>query len=252
MMRHYTIWGAAALMALAGLAAGCGGSSIETTDEAGVSLETPPDGRLTLRLPARPNQPEEQPTRLRIRSTGKANLKVTGVEWLARPDRLVIRKASSAVDSCETECDVDLCVRSGAGNTCIEPGVPDIAELTEQSLYDFVFFIKAGAGELVCPNAPDSVDPEYVTTDYCGTLQIETNANTDDGGLINGGTLQVHFYTGGTSGEIKLTPDFISFSNVGPGFSDTRTFSVENSGTSPLSIRSITSDRPQFIRSRAT
>jgi hypothetical protein len=240
-------WGAAALIALGGLASACGNSNIETTDEAGIALETPANGRLTLALPSNPNQPQEQATRLRIRSIGEADLRITGVEWLAKPDRLVLRKSSAEVADCDSECTPDLCVRGAASNTCIEEGVPEIADLSTQSLYDFVFFVKAGGGELNCPSAPDSINPEYVSSDYCGTLEVSTNANTSDGDLIENGKLQIHFYTGGTSGEIRLTPDFIQFTNVAPGFSDTRTFSIENIGSSPLSVRSITSDRPQFI-----
>lgn len=237
----------AALLALSvmGVAA-CGDSSIETRDEAGLELESPQGQRLLLELPRQPNRPQVQATRVTLRSSGKAPLRVTSLEMVGHPARLHVRTPGvqpTTVNDCKNknECDSPICERTASGNLCIKVGLPATPfEIPAGELYELVFYVEeapVGNEELGCQAAGADV-PAQFRAGYCGQLNIRTNARNSNTEVKEGAT-SVYFQSQGRSGVIELSDTFMEFTGVAPGTMEQRQFSVRNVGGQPLTLNGV-------------
>lgn len=246
--RWSKVW---ALMALASLAA-CGDSGIDSTDEPGLSLESPVGQRIVLELPAQPNRPQAQSTRVILRNSGKAPLKVTSLAWAGQPDRLYVRKPGvqgKPVATCG-ECDSPICEPTGSGSLCVEVGLPQVPfEIAAGERYDLTFYVSqatAGNEEIACPTPTAGVPAQFVQG-FCGQLDIKTNARNSDT-IVKEGAASVYFQSQGRQGVIELSDTFLEFTGAAPGTSEQRQFSVRNRGGQPLTINALNlQDFGQFL-----
>lgn len=226
-------------LALSALTVGCSDNNdLGEIDRPEFQLEEPNGAVLLLQLPEQPNRPRLQDGKLRLRSTGKAELVVSSIEWIDQPQGVYIQKTRNEVASCDTDCNSAICLKTGAKDVCIDTGFPDLPlKIPAGQLYDIQLFIEANVDELNCPPAPADVPP-IVGQDYCGAIKIKTNAANTGANVTNGEAI-VYLTNSGASGKLNLTETFIQFTGVSPGFTATRTFGIENVGSSPLSISTI-------------
>jgi hypothetical protein len=249
---QYRLSGVWALVALFSFAAACSDSAIDSQDEPGLALEAPQGQRITLELPRQPNRPQIQSTRVTLRNSGKATLKVTNLDFVGTPSRLYARKPGVAgvpVASCDA-CDSPICEPTGSGSLCVEVGLPELPfEIAPNERYDLTFYVsqsEAGSEELGC-EAPSAGVPAQFASGYCGQLNIKTNARNSDT-VVAEGAASVYFQSQGRQGVIELSDTFFEFAAVKPGTSEQRLFSVRNSGGQPLVLNGINvQDYGQFL-----
>ncbi|RAL24754.1 hypothetical protein DL240_00655 [Lujinxingia litoralis] len=172
-----------------------------------------------------------------MRNSGKGELKVTKLEWVARPDRLEAYfdgPNSTSLDdgrcSEDTEC--------AGGGVCLSSGVCRDAGFGELPFevgnrYDLNFLLRRG-DTISCP-APGAEVPELIAEVYCGELRIETNA-TNDAGVVEDGNATIYFVTAGGSGQMVLQPGLIQFTGATAGVAQSAQFTIENQAPSPLTI----------------
>lgn len=241
----------AALLLFGGMASGCGpkDNNLSTFQEPAVQLSEPTSGSFELQLPNRPGEPREQNV-VRVRSAGEADLTITGIEWVGeKPERLFMAN-SRETDVAEDDCDSE--IYYPASRVCIKTGAPDISEtiLAPGSEFEIQFHIAAyDNGEvngIDCPTPPPSV-PENLQDRFCGAIKVTTNARNDNS-QVTAGEATVYFLSNPSSGRIQLSAPSVVFQNVRPGFSDSRTFSITNSGDNDLTVDSVqVTDFGQYI-----
>lgn len=219
-------------LTMAATIAACGSDeNLQRVEVPELSIEDS-DGFYNIELPTVDDKPLKQNAIIKVRNTGKAPLKVTRLEWVAKPDRLFALGAAGS--SCETDaqCGEDeLCLSS----SCFALGLPATPFEVEPALRrDFEFVISKGGDELVCPAAGAEVPLEYTNT-YCGELAIETNA-TNDSGVVVGGKAHIYFLKPSASGRIVVQPEFMEFQNIQPGSQASQEFSIRNTGMQGLTI----------------
>lgn len=222
------------------LSTGCSDNNdLGTVDEAGVSIEEPLSGGILLELPEQPNRPRRQSQSIIIRSNGKADLKITALEWIAKPDGLAAAKSQSDVTDCSLCAGLDqICLPNANGGVCVETGLPETPiTVPAGQAKNIELYIEKNIGELQCPTADASV-PEQFKEDYCGALRIKTNARSTDS-VVQDGEAVIYLTNSGKSGQLRLTETFVEFTGVSPGFSAKRDFAIENIGTGPLTIDNI-------------
>ncbi|MBA2664068.1 MAG: choice-of-anchor D domain-containing protein [Bradymonadaceae bacterium] len=173
-----------------------------------------------------------------LRSSDKAELTISKLEWVARPDRLVIAGARSETSCDPSNGDADcsggaICL-AVANSKCLGTGLEAPFSIAPGLQHQIQFIVKQGSGQLECPQAGASVPAEYKER-YCGELLIETNAQNNSG-IVQGGKARLYFLTDGNSGEIKLEPQFVQFANAQAGVSQTANFTIRNSASGPLTV----------------
>ena len=231
---------------------GCGPdeNNLSTFQEPALQLSEPTNGSSELALPTRPGEPREQNV-VRVRSSGEADLTITKIEWVGeKPGRLFMARERQE-DLEEAACDSE--IYYPASRVCILTGSPDVSEavLAPGSEFEIQLHIAAyDNGEvngLDCPTPPPTV-PETIQDRYCGAIKISTNARNDNT-QVTGGETTVYFLSDPSSGRIQLSAPSVVFQNVRPGYSDTRTFSVTNSGDNDLTVENIqVTDFGQYIQ----
>ncbi len=254
-MRSMKRLGVAAMMVSAGFAllSGCGGGdNFDAREVAALSIEGWTGDSYELNIDRASVQNVQQPDSLVIlRSSDKAPLKVTKLEWVARPDRLgilgerVVDGAGNQVPC--TANDEEASCGAYPGSICLAvsgahcqstdlPATPfEIASGLQRQLQ---FVVKKGNGQLECP-APGASVPEEYRSNYCGELLIETNASNNSG-IVKNGNARLYFLVDEKSGEMSLSPQFIEFANAKAGVSQSKTFEVSNTANQPLTIQQIT------------
>ena len=256
-MRASTHWQRLALWmaALAVLGTACSDdNNLGTVDEPSFALEEPLGAAILLELPEQPNRPRRQSQSIRIRSNGKAALKVTAIEWINKPEGLIAQREQKVINDCASECTGadDICLTNAGGNTCVVAGLPEASaskplEIAAGRVQELQLYIKANVGELSCPQ-PDASVPEQFKQDYCGALRIKTNARNSDQ-TVKSGEAIVYMTSSGKSGQLRLSETFLEFTGVTPGASASRTFAVENIGSGDLTLNTILpSDFGQFFQ----
>lgn len=227
-----------------GYSAACGGDgNIGTVEEASFAVEQPATGVIQIELPNPPDRPRRQSSAIRLRSNGPADLQITSLRWLDKPSRLFAQKDRRDISGCDECVGEDLCVLQTANppsGICVETGLPETPfTLPHGQIYDIELYVSAaplgGGGDLDCPTPGPEV-PALYREGYCGALRIETNARNNSGELVSDGESTIYFSISSQSGEIELSESFIDFSSVAPGFSESRTFGITNSGSAPLTI----------------
>ncbi len=230
--------GAASLL-LGGVTGCSDNNDFGTTDQAAAQLSAPQNGAIALMLPTREGQPIEQ-SAIRFQSTGTTELIIESIEWVGeKPDRVFMGNSRQG-DVPEADCSSE--VYYPASMSCVTTGAPDFSEpLPNGQTFEIPLHVAAfGVGEpntIQCPEADESV-PAQFTDRYCGAIQVTTNG-LNDSQRVTQGDFTVYLQADRTSGELTINQASLNFQNVGPGFMDTRTFSMSNTGAEPLTIQSI-------------
>lgn len=177
------------------------------------------------------------PTPIILRNSSEGVLRVTSIEWVARPDRLSSYfdgpNSTSAEDprcTQDAECGSEgICLASGF---CRDAGF-EATPFEIGNRYDLNFLLRRGE-TITCPTAGADV-PEEFRSNYCGELRIETNAS-NDAGIVEEGGATIYFTTAGGSGQMSVQPGLIQFTNARGGVSQSAQFTIQNSAGSPLLI----------------
>ncbi len=192
---------------------------------------------------------------LRLRNSGDGILKITKFELIDTPDRLVVlgeRGKDCNAMSCDGVTNLDetdpqplkdpICLT--ATQTCRGTGFGDLPqEIGPQLTRDITLLIGAGNLELDCKE-PSSELPETVdAAEYCGKIRIETNALTNGGPIVDGAVDIFILRPAESSGQIKITPQFIEYTDVSPGVSATQSVTIQNTGQRTLQIKSISVEK---------
>lgn len=221
-------------LSCATLAAACSDNNLATVDEPSISVEQPTSGAITIELPEQPNRPRRQSQSIILRSTGDAPLVVSEIAWIAQPQGLHLRKSQAEVADCAV-CNQDICLASAAGGVCVETGIPELPiTIPAGQAVSLELYVEKDTIELDCPT-PGADVPEVIRPNYCGALRIKTNARNSDL-VVNEGEATIYMTNSGKSGQIRLSETYLEFTGVTPGFTATRSFAIENNGSSPLQI----------------
>lgn len=183
---------------------------------------------------------------LEVENVGPGTMKITNVEWIARPDRLhgfYTGDSSTEGGMCSVDADCGaeaFCIT--ASGSCRDLGFPETPiDVLTQRRHAFNFVILRGDSSLNCPEPHDEV-PERVRRNYCGELLIETDAN-NTGPNVEEGRATIYFVTDGSSGLMALSQDFITFTDVVPGGTYARSFSINNEAPQDLTVERVTYSR---------
>ncbi len=225
------------LLAAVMVAAACGSNDFQETKTPSITLDDSTPQQIALIMPPTTNRIQAQ-TPIKFRNSGKADLKVKSIEWVAHPDRLV-GAGEFTGDHCQYDANsphFDSSGTCGDGTVCWaitgecrKQGLPQTPiTLPVNQLSEIDTMILPGSGDIVCPDAPAGRD---VPTGYCGELVVKTNAANDSPPTVTKGTLHVFFTHSAGSGEIGVSPEALSFSGVQPGSSDTRDFTITNTAS---------------------
>lgn len=221
----------------------CGDDNIQQRLLPELSIENT-SGAINLQLPPVNDKPQKQPTTIILRNTGEAEMQVTKMEWVAKPDRL--DAIGERGDACTTDdqCGEGICLAPN----CIDLGFQATPFAIEPGLrYDLELVISQGSGELNCPAPGVDVPAEYQAS-YCGEFVIHTNA-TNTAGIIKDGKATIYLLRPSSSGQIEITPEFIEFQLVQPGTQQSREFSIRNTGSEALTIEQISMGaKAEFFR----
>jgi len=239
LMNRHVFISALGVLALAA----CSGDNIQQRLLPELNIENTM-GSINLQLPPVDDKAHKQSTTVIVRNTGEANMKVTRMEWIDKPSRLDVIGPRGNACVQDNECGAGICLTS----TCIELGFAQTPIEIEPGLrYDIEFVIAQGSGELNCPQPSANVPEEY-QLNYCGSFVIETDA-TNTSGIIVDGKTTIYMLRPTSSGQIEITPDFIEFLGVQPGTTQSRDFSVRNTGTQDLNVEQIFMEsRSEFFR----
>lgn len=221
----------------------CGDDNIQQRLLPELSIEGT-SGAINLQLPPVNDKPQKQSTAIQIRNTGEAEMQITKMEWVAKPDRL--DAIGERGDSCtqDDQCGDGICLAPN----CIALGFKETPVLIEPGLrFDLELVISKGSGELSCPTPGVNVPAEYQAS-YCGEFVIHTNA-TNTAGIIKDGKATIYMLRPSSSGQIEITPEFIEFQLVQPGTQQSRDFSIRNTGSEALTIEQISmGSKAEFFR----
>lgn len=223
-------------------------NSFSSFNEPALQLSEPSSPRLELRLPNREGVPSEQAP-IRIRSAGEAALTLKSVEWVGEKPARVFMFESREEDVDEDACDSEVYFISS--RTCITTGTPDFSEpLSPSEEFEIKLYISAyEPGEvnaLNCPDAPESTPEEYKDR-YCGAIRVTSDARNSNGDVTEGATI-VYLQADASSGRINLSEQTLNFNNVAPGTSESREFSITNTGDTPLLLDRVQpSDYGQYL-----
>ncbi|MFW6053942.1 MAG: choice-of-anchor D domain-containing protein [Persicimonas sp.] len=222
-------------LAFAALLAACGGNSFEGADTPALSLSEPATATLALQPPNPPTRTQAQ-TAIKLRNEGDAEMTITNIEWINRPERLVIR--GKAIEDSECDYDPDAANLDASGecqsgsycsyqtDSCIRLGgeEPPITVPRDQLHVIDTVVMPGENDDIDCPAAPSGRD---VPDNYCGELLIETDANNDSGD-VEDGNLRIFFTAVDGSGEIALDPTNLTFSGVERAQSASRDLTITN------------------------
>ena len=176
---------------------------------------------------------------LEIENVGPGTMTINRLEWVARPDRLHAfhtgdRSTEAGMCSVDADCGADaFCIT--ASGSCRDLGFrPTPIQVESQRRYSISFVILQGNNPVQCPAPHDDV-PERVRRNYCGELLIETDAtNTSPG--VEDGKARIYFLSDGSSGLMALSDEFLRFTEVVPGGTYTRSFSINNQAGGALTV----------------
>ncbi len=189
---------------------------------------------------------------IRLRNSGDGILKIVKFELIDTPDRLIVLgergKDCKPELSCDgvTNLDEDnptalkdpICLT--ATRTCRATGFGTLPlEIGPQLTKDLTLLIGAGDLELDC-KAPSSSLPDSIEEgDYCGKIRIETNA-INSVGAVKDGVAEIYILRPAeSSGQIKITPQFLEFTSVTTSVTEKQSVTIQNVGTRVLNVDSI-------------
>ncbi len=231
--------------------AACGSdNNLQSVDEPYFAVVD--NGVLQLQMPTDVAKNETQKS-IRLLNSGDGVLKIVSFELIDTPDRLIVLgergKDCQADLSCDGVTNLDdenpqpladpVCLT--ATKTCRATGFGALPqEIRPQLSKDITLLIGAGNLELDCKEPsfelPDNIDAE----DFCGKIRIETNAINDDGTIVSKGAADIFILRPAeSSGQIKITPQFVEYTNVSPGVAETQSVTIQNEGQRPLDVTSI-------------
>lgn len=248
--RNSLIGLAALLLAVTVFPLACGGDgdNFQRAEVAELGIEEPSAGQIDLELPPDEDRAQVQSPPITLRNTGLADLRVTRLELLNTPASLVAWSRTEESCTMDSDCDQSngeqICLQAA---NCVAVGLPE-APLTITPGDGVVIetLIRRGSTEIECPEAPADIEPEFAEF-YCGELVVETNA-TNNAGNVENGAARIVFLRPNTSGRISVNPQFIEFDNVQPGSSASQEFSIQNTGSTPLTVEQISiTDRGNFF-----
>ncbi len=178
------------------------------------------------------------PDDISVTNIGPGDLEITSIEWVEKPERVVPYYAGPVTED-DPDCD-DAADCSGDGiclgvaSQCRDRGFRDLSDTYGQDVsFTQALAVLASDDTIVCPEA----DGEDLPDNYCGALEIETNAqNDDEANNIDTGNVTIYLVSDGSSGLFSLPSTFMEYTFATPGVTDTKTLQIENSAGSPLTI----------------
>ena len=182
-----------------------------------------------------PNGSRSQ-TQLQLENDGDGEMEVRSIEWLDQPGRVEAyhRSDDLAGESCSSsdDCPGDsLCLTQA--NDCVEPGFRDLSgSYARGSTFDQSLMITDEDGPVECPQPPEGED---VPVNYCGAIEVETNAS-NDGENVEDGNVTFYIVSDGSSGIFALSDTWIEFTFAAFGATQTKQFDIINEAEAPLEI----------------
>lgn len=256
-MKHIRLGTTSGLLSGAMLAAmgfgsvGCSDNEFSSKDEPDFALEYPAGDEYTLDLCSAADRNTNVGQPIQIRNAGRAPLQIKRITLVGDLDgRLVLRNGESLGDCSSCEGADKICISSSS--TCV-PVTTEVQPFTLDAglQHQLTMYVRAGGTtELRCPVAPAGIPDLYRDT-YCGHLDIETNAPNTTGVVQNGKARVYLTREAGSTGVMRLAPEFLSFSDLRPGVAQSTNFSVTNEGTGDLTITQLTFDKAE-VRSYFT
>jgi hypothetical protein len=239
-MKHWKHWLAAGLAtaSLVAVVGACGDGNFVDEDAPVFSIEGISGPQIQLDLNLLPGRHTPQGTTLILRNSGLGPLKVTKMEWVSRPERLVVDagRIEGLTCSSDPDCgDGGVCIRLSESGICratVFPQTPFTIEPNNRR--DFGFLILDAASEFACPE-PHAEVPAELATRYCGELVIETN-DQSTAGIITEGKTRIYFVTDGSSGELRIEPSVAQFANATAGVTQTARIVLRNAASQPLFV----------------
>jgi|GEM_PF-3128656 len=238
---------ASLVLGVAGMSA-CGGDGDSFGEGKLAAVQLTTNAQIALQMPATDRKFQAQP-QINFASDGKADLKVESIEFVARPDRLLVKGKKLDI-SCSFDADAGPTFDSSGAcpadsvcwdfdSICREVGLPaEEFVLGPQETFSIEPMIIPGSNGLNCP-APPVGDAE-VPSNYCGELLIKTNGQNTNLPTIKDGTIRIFFTHIEGSGQIEVSPGNITFSGVDAGASDSRDIQITNThGNQPLTINQL-------------
>ncbi|MEZ4461085.1 MAG: hypothetical protein R3E66_15450 [bacterium] len=203
------------LLAVVAMASGLGACSddnnLQRREVPELSIEGT-DGNFNIKLPVVDDKPEKQIGILTLRNTGKANLTVTKLAWVAKPDRLDALAAPGGECQTDDQCGGgELCLTS----RCFTLASGDALRNRTGVAQGHRVCGRQGRGELQCPTPGADVPESYINS-YCGEMVIETDA-INNAGVVVEGKAKLYFLKPNASGRIEVQPEFMEFQNIQPG-----------------------------------
>lgn len=232
----------------------CGGeNNLQSVDEPEFVVDENPF--IVLEMPTDIAKNKTQ-TSVRLRNSGDGILKIVAFDLVDTPDRLIVLGARGKDCKADLTCDgvtnldtenpqplvEPICLT--ATKTCRATGFGALPlEIGPQLTKDITLLIGAGDLELDCKEPtfelPDSIESE----DFCGKIHIETNA-INSVGLVKKGVADIFILRPAeSSGQIKITPQFVEFKDVAPGIAETQSVTIQNEGQRPLNVTSISVEK---------
>ncbi len=239
------------LVAAAAVALGACGSGFGSDQIAQVSLASP-DNR-AISLDEGDGIQHGDVASVLLRSNGERDLEVTSLELVDVPEQ-VYHVGGESLGECTFDPDAaptyaqDGNCGSGQGRYCTDTtnsdgthvcrdgALPDtpISRPSGETV-QFEFFLGANS-QVSCPEPGDDV-PDGLREEYCGKLEIETNAETSDSTFENGNTtLYFQIVDQSQMGEISIDDRSLDFNDLAPGVMAENSFAVDNTGQASLEL----------------
>ena len=176
-----------------------------------------------------------------LRNTGPGDLQIHSIEWVEKPDRVeAYHQGEVTEDLADVDCSSSAdCSEDGIcltqSSACRDRGFRDLSDtIGEQATFDQSLVVLESDQMIECP---EPADPDEVPDNYCGELVIETNAHTTNEEMnIEDGTARIFIVGDGSSGEPNLSTTFIEYNWAAPAETQTESFTIENTASTPLTI----------------
>lgn len=217
-----------------GAVTACGGGI-----QAGEEPELQVDSNVIELTDMNPNGSRTQPE-LQVRNNGDGLLEITNIEWLDQPTRVEAHHRGSVSDdqiSCSSSADCpDDSVCLTQQQECRDLGFRDLSgEIPSGATFDQGLVI---TDEDVPVGCPEPTDSDEVPANYCGAIEIETNAQ-NDGDNVEGGSAVFYLVSDGTSGSMALSETWMEFTFAAWGATQQQQFEIINEADSPLEMHQL-------------
>lgn len=223
------------------------GSELEAVDQPELQVE-----HLELQLPevGPSDRSRSFPEGLHLRNAGEGELEVTSVEWIDRPSRVEAFHGDNLECGGDSDCgEQGFCNADGLcecestaqcpsdavcltqSSRCRATGFRSLPEsVRSDSTFSHNLIVVDDEDEPV--NCPET-DAADAPSNYCGAIEVETNARNSAEQVANG-TATVYLVAEEGSGSLELPSTFMEFTEASPGEMQTQQFEAVNAAASEL------------------